>query len=97
MSNPFKNFVPDPSKVPDPKNISISQFEKYHSRDMEKMNQNLRVLKRSSKYMAGCIGVLLFLKWSVDGATKDYVLGSDSNFFLRLRSGWQISQSYYSI
>lgn len=81
MSNPFKNVVPDPSKIPDPKNITMSQFEKYHSVEMEKLSQNLRVLKRSSKYIGGCLGLAFFIKMIVDAGTKDFVLGKDSIFY----------------
>ena len=91
MSNPFKNFVPDPSKIPDPKTISMSQFEKYHSHEMDKMAQNIRVLKRSSKYIGGCLGFIFVLKMIIDSGAKNYLFGTDSIFLTMCSAGWKIS------
>ena len=76
-SNPFSK-LPNPSNIPDPKTITISEFEKYNSREMEKFNQNIKTFKRSAKYLGGCIGLMLVLSYYGERCVRNHLFGSDS-------------------
>ena len=61
--NPFSKFVVDPTSKPDPNKISLQQFEKYNSLEMEKLGALSRTLRRSAKYMAGVAGLCALAAW----------------------------------
>ena len=61
--NPFSKLVANPSSVPDPNKISLQQFEKYNSLEMEKLNTLGRTIKRSGKYLGGVLGLCLVAAW----------------------------------
>lgn len=77
-NNPFAKFVPNPSNIPDPNTIKPTDFEKYHSRDMQKLSENMRVLKRSSRYLAGCFAMFLGLTFAAENFARHQVFGADS-------------------
>ena len=57
MSNPFSKYVRDPSNIPDPNKMSVQQYQKYNSLEMEKLNALFRSLRKSRLYIAGVLGV----------------------------------------
>jgi hypothetical protein len=81
QGNPFLKFVPDPSKVPDPNKISLQQFEKYSSYEMEKLSALSRSLKRSGLYIGGVIGLCLLGAWWGERKARCELFGADSTHF----------------
>ncbi|MCB0370239.1 MAG: hypothetical protein KDD45_12660, partial [Bdellovibrionales bacterium] len=53
QGNPYSKLVTNPSAVPDPNTITLQQFEKYNSLEIEKLNTLGRTIKRSSRYIGG--------------------------------------------
>lgn len=56
-SNPFSQFVTDPSSIPDPNKMTRTDFLNYTSYEIEKSNAALRMMKKSLPFMAGIIGL----------------------------------------
>ena len=81
QGNPFNKLVPNPSNIPDPKNISTDQFIRYHSHEMEKFQRTMRVLKRSMWYIGGCAGFILLLSFWGERYVRNDLFGADSTDF----------------
>ena len=77
-TNPFSN-LPNPSKHPDPRTITISEFQKYQSHEMNKFQANLRSFKKSLPMMGACLALSLFSCWVAEGAVKNELFGADRN------------------
>lgn len=77
-TNPFSKFVADPSTIPDPNKISLQQFEKYNSLELEKVNSLLRTMKRSSLYIGGVVGLCLVGAWWAERQARNELFGGDS-------------------
>jgi hypothetical protein len=76
--NPFSKFVVDPSTIPDPNKITLQQFEKYNSLEIEKLNSLFRTLKRSSLYIGGVVGLCLAAAWWGERQARCQLFGQDS-------------------
>ena len=79
-SNPYSKFIIDPSTVPDPNKVTLSQFEKYSSLEMEKIGSVFRTLKRSSFYIGGVIGLCFVGALWAERRARCELFGGDSNF-----------------
>lgn len=78
-TNPYAKFVKDPSSIPDPNKITVQQFEKYNSLELEKVNSQLRTLKKSAVYIGGVLGLSLLAAWWAEKNARLDLFGSDSN------------------
>lgn len=78
-NNPYSKFVVDPSTIPDPNKITLQQFEKYNSLEMERSNRLLRTFKKSSLYVGGVIGLCLVGAWWAERKARHELFGADSN------------------
>jgi hypothetical protein len=79
-TNPYAKYITDPSKIPDPNKITLSQLEKYNSYEIEKLNSLFRTLKRSSFYLGGVLGLSLVAAWWAEKNARTQLFGVDSNF-----------------
>lgn len=79
-NNPYSKFIVDPSKVPDPNKVTLSQFEKYSSLEMEKIGSVFRTMKRSSFYIGGVIGLCFIGALWAERKARSELFGSDSNY-----------------
>lgn len=77
-TNPYAKFIKDPSTIPDPNKITVQQFEKYNSLELEKVNSQLRTVKRSAVYIGGVLGLCLLGAWWVEKTARHELFGSDS-------------------
>jgi len=82
-SNPYAKFITDPSKIPNPNNITLTQLEKYNSLEIEKLNSLFRTLKRSSLYIGGVVGLCLAGAWWAEKKARCELFGSDRKFILK--------------
>jgi len=82
-SNPYAKFITDPSKIPNPNNITLTQLEKYNSLEIEKLNSLFRTLKRSSLYIGGVVGLCLVGAWWAEKKARCDLFGSDSKFITK--------------
>jgi hypothetical protein len=80
-NNPFSKFVVDPSSIPDPNKISLQQFERYNSLEMERINSLFRTIKRSGLYIGGVLGLCLVGAWWAEKQARTQLFGSDSTPF----------------
>jgi hypothetical protein len=80
-NNPFAKFVVDPTKALNPNTIKPNELEQYTSTEMRRMQQNMKVFKRSAVYLAGCVGFMFAYGMILNGATRTSVLGPDSTSF----------------
>lgn len=81
--NPYAKFVKDPSKIPNPNNITLQQLEKYNSYEMEKLNSLFRTLKKSTVYIGGVIGLCLVSVWWAEAKARRELFGSDSTNLIK--------------
>ena len=79
-NNPYSKFIIDPSKVLDPNKVTLTQFEKYSSLEMEKMGSVFRTMKRSGFYISGVIGLCLVGALWAERKARNELFGSDSKF-----------------
>lgn len=80
--NPFSKFVVDPSNIPDPNKITLHQFERYNSLEIEKLNSLFRTLKRSSLYIGGVLGLCAVAAWWGERSARCELFGQDSTSIL---------------
>lgn len=80
--NPFSKFVVDPSNIPDPNKITLQQFERYNSLEIEKLNSLFRTLKRSSLYIGGVLGLCAVAAWWGERSARCELFGQDSTSIL---------------
>lgn len=80
--NPFSKFVVDPSNIPDPNKITLQQFERYNSLEIEKLNSLFRTLKRSSLYIGGVLGLCAVAAWWGERNARCELFGQDSTSIL---------------
>ncbi len=78
-TNPYAKFVKDPSSIPDPNKITLQQFEKYNSLELEKVNSQLRTFRRSAVYIGGVLGLCLVAAWWGEKQARHELFGCDSN------------------
>lgn len=78
QESPFAKLVANPSSIPDPNKITLSQLEKYNSLEIEKMNSLGRSFKRSGKYMGGVLGLCLLGVWWGEKKARCELFGADS-------------------
>ena len=83
-NNPFAN-LPNPSKNPDPRTVTISEFQRYHSNEMAKFQANLRSFKKSLPMMGACLALSLFSCWLAEGAVKTELFGADRTLIIYRR------------
>ena len=76
-NNPFAK-LPNPSKNPDPRTITISEYQKYQSHEMSKFHANIRSFKKSLPMMGGCLALSLFVCWVAESSLRDELFGVDS-------------------
>jgi len=89
-TNPYAKFIKDPSQVPDPNRITLQQFEKYNSLELEKSNLQLRTLRRSAGYIGGVLGLCLIAAWWGEKNARHELFGSDSTVGFIFRQGRKI-------
>jgi hypothetical protein len=89
-TNPYAKFVKDPSQVPDPNKITLQQFQKYNSLELEKSNLQLKTLKRSARYIGGVLGLCLVAAWWGEKNARNELFGSDSRIRFIIRQGRKI-------
>jgi hypothetical protein len=77
-NNPFSKFVVDPSNIPDPNKITLQQFERYNSLEVERLNSLFRTIKRSGLYIGGVIGLCLAGAWWAEKNARSELFGRDS-------------------
>ena len=80
-NNPFSKFVPDPSSIPDPNKITLQQFERYNSLEIEKLNSLFRTIKRSGLYIGGVVALSLVGAWWAEKQARNQLFGVDSTLF----------------
>jgi hypothetical protein len=80
-NNPFSKLIPNPSNIPDPKNMTTDEFIRYNSHEMEKLQRTMRVLKRSMWYVGGCAGFILALSFFAERYVRNDLFGVDSKLF----------------
>jgi hypothetical protein len=78
QENPFAKLVANPSSIPDPNRITLTQLEKYNSIEIEKLNTLGRTLKRSGKYIGGVVGLCLLGAWWGEKQARCQLFGADS-------------------
>ena len=76
--NPFAKLVSNPSSAPDPNRITLQQFEKYNSIEIERLNALGRTIKRSGKYLGGVLGLCLIGAWWGEKQARCELFGGDS-------------------
>jgi hypothetical protein len=77
-NNPFSKFVADPSSIPDPNKITLQQFERYNSLEIERINSLFRTIKRSGLYIGGVLGLCLAGAWWAEKQARCQLFGQDS-------------------
>ena len=77
MSNPFSKYVRDPSTLPDPNKITLQQFEKYHSHEMNKLEALFRSFRKSALYIGGVVGLCFAAAWWGERTARQELFGSD--------------------
>lgn len=77
-NNPYSKFVADPSSIPDPNKITLQQFERYNSLEIERLNSLFRTIKRSGLYIGGVIGLCLAGAWWAERKARHELFGCDS-------------------
>lgn len=77
-NNPYSKLVADPSSIPDPNKITLQQFERYNSLEIERLNSLTRTLKRSGLYIGGVIGLCLAGAWWAERKARTELFGHDS-------------------
>lgn len=76
--NPFSK-IPLPVQ-PDPRTITITEFSKYQSNELNRLNSSLRTYKKSLLYIGGTLALsALFLWWGNKQAHQD-LFGIDSTY-----------------
>lgn len=77
-NNPFSKLVADPSNIPDPNKITLQQFERYNSLEIERLNSLFRTIKRSGLYIGGVLGLCLAGAWWAERKARHELFGCDS-------------------
>ncbi len=83
-NNPFSK-IPVPTKA-DPRTISVSDFSKYQSFEMNKLSASLRTYKKSLLYIGGTIALSLAFAWYSNKKAHYDLFGADCNYIIIYRS-----------
>ena len=75
MANPFSKLSGASSL--DPRTIKISEFEKYESVEIKKMNARWSVMRRSVPWLLGMTAAFAVLSWASDAYAKHNLFGVD--------------------
>ena len=76
--NPFSK-IPSPV-VPDPRTMTISEYSKYHSFEMNKFAASVRCYKKSLVYLGGCLALSLVSAWYFNKVASRELFGADCNY-----------------
>lgn len=79
MSQNSFSKIPIPIN-PDPRTIKVSEFTRYQSSEINRLNSSLRTYKKSLLYIGGTLALsAVFLWWGNKQAHKD-LFGIDSKY-----------------
>lgn len=83
-NNPFSK-IPVPTKA-DPRVISVSDFSKYQSFEMNKLSSSLRTYRKSLLYIGGTVALSLVFAWISNKKASHDLFGADCNYIITFRS-----------
>jgi hypothetical protein len=79
--NPFAG-IPTSAKL-DPRTVTISEYSKYTSSEIERLNSTFRTFKNAKIYLGGCIVFWLAAAWYANKKAYSDLFGSDCNYFIK--------------